>query len=202
MGMGRCVPCLHWLRDFLCLLPSPISPRCEGVALTPDIWGGIKAARAARAAAREARYGQPAAAPSAVEIDGVEGILRAARSIAAFEAEEGLQRPAVYVHRQLRRRACEADKERRHVGRCLLCAFQHASCCRVQSTRIVIDGAGFGRWRLFRADDPRIDDPASRAYIFLARANDADFGGGLHTCETKRHAACRPIRCKISCSAQ
>src|SRR6516164_10405683 len=70
------------------------------MAVTRNVWHRIEPVRTPGMAAADARQRQPAPAPSAVAIDGFEGVLRAGRQVATFRAHQRLQRPAIGVHRR------------------------------------------------------------------------------------------------------
>ena len=65
--------------------------------LVADIGGGIDAICPTRSAPDDARDHQPEAAPGAVGVDGIKGILRARRPMPALIARERFQGPAVEV---------------------------------------------------------------------------------------------------------
>src|SRR5262249_51833217 len=79
--------------------PAPVAPRRQAMPLTSNVWHRIEPVRAPGMAPADARQRQPAPAPGAVAIDGVEGVLRARRQVPAFRAHQRLQRPAIGVHR-------------------------------------------------------------------------------------------------------
>src|SRR5262245_34778711 len=75
--------------------PAAVAPGGEGMLLVPDVGCRIKAVRAPWVASAYARERQPASAPGAVEVDGLQRVLRAGRQMPAFQPEPRLERPSV-----------------------------------------------------------------------------------------------------------
>ena len=74
----------------------------------PDIRHRIDSVRSPRAAASEARQGEPEAAPGAIQLDCLQRILGARRPVSALPADQRLESVAVDMDRRLEKHLCNA----------------------------------------------------------------------------------------------